>query len=120
MKNQSGNALFLILIAVALFAALSYAITNSGRGGGGIDKETQALDAARLVQYAGAVERGIQRMAILNGTSATEISFHDNGWGFSGYQHGSPQPNENRVFHADGGGVTWQDFSDVGILNITA
>ena len=67
MNNSRGNALFLILIAVALFAALSYAVTNSGRGGSGIDREQAEILAAELMNQAAAIQSQYQRLKIIGG-----------------------------------------------------
>lgn len=75
LTNDRGNALFLILIAVALFAALSYAITNSSRGGGGIDKEQEMLDQAVSQQCTASIEHGINKLKILNGCPDDQISY---------------------------------------------
>lgn len=67
MKHQSGNALFLILIAVALFAALSYAISISSRGGTGIDKEQAAIAVAQFEQDISLMQSAVFRAGIVGG-----------------------------------------------------
>lgn len=72
-ENSKGNVLFLILIAVALFAALSYAVTQSTRGGGNADDETLATEAAQIVQYAASVAVAVDRIMLMGGYAYTEI-----------------------------------------------
>lgn len=66
-EGERGNALFLILIAVALFAALSYAITQSGRGGGNVSSQTALITAGQLTEEPADVRAAVARM-ILSGT----------------------------------------------------
>lgn len=108
MRKEEGNALFLILIAVALFAALSCAITQSGRGGGTVRKEQSTLDAAKIIQYAGSVGQVISRMRLAAGCSETQISFENGSEG--GYVNvGAPADKSCHVFNSNGGAAVWQD-----------
>ncbi len=74
MKNSSGNVLFLILIAVALFAALSYAVTQSTRSGGGnATSEQVQLRATQLITYMTGLQNQVVRMRITDGVDALAI-----------------------------------------------
>lgn len=107
-SDQDGNALFLILIAVALFAALSYAVTTSGRGSGTVSRETALINASKIIQYAGSINQAITRMRIAASCSETQISFENSSE--AGYTNASaPSDDSCNVFEAAGGGVTWQD-----------
>jgi hypothetical protein len=91
LTASRGNALFLILIAVALFAALSYAITQSGRGSGSIDKENALIASSQLTQYPAALRTAITRM-VITGTAVTALTFD------------TADTSANGVFSTNGGG----------------
>lgn len=120
LKNNTGNALFLILIAVALFAALSYAITNSSRGGGSANKEQNEIKAAKLVQFFGLVQSEYQKMRIVGGYSPSEIDFGSDVYS----RYNPPLPNiwwdnpnctsnDCRMFKSNGGNIPDTVFSDM-------
>ncbi|PZP53985.1 MAG: hypothetical protein DI586_10445 [Micavibrio aeruginosavorus] len=75
-KGEQGNVLFLILIAVALFAALSYAVTQSTRSGGGdASNEKSLVSSAAMTQYPASLKTAIVRMMVSNGVDADSLSF---------------------------------------------
>jgi len=73
--GQKGNALFLILIAVALFAALSYAVTQSGRGSGDISSEQNVLYASQITDFGAAVKTAITRMIVSGPATISTLDF---------------------------------------------
>lgn len=102
-QSQKGNILFLILLAVVLFAALSYAVTQSMRGGGGnAGSETNLVNSAVLSQYPVGLRAAILRM-IVDGTDVTTLNF-DPPSVFTTMTSGEQALN---VFHPDGGGASF-------------
>lgn len=78
MTRQRGNILFLILLAVVLFAALTYAVTGSQKGGTkDASSEKVKTLSAEILQKATLMENTIQRMMMVNGCKDNEISFEN-------------------------------------------
>lgn len=102
---ERGNVLFLILIAVVLFAALSYAVTQSSRtGGGDAGKETNLISSAEISQYPAAVKTAIVRM-IIDGTTYEELKFNPPS------AFGALSTTTDGVFHPDGGAAAYTQAS---------
>lgn len=117
-NSQSGSAIIWILIAVGLFAALTYAVNSSNRGSTSFvsDEEARAY-AGQIIQYGNEVKQAIKRLQ-LRGCSDTEISF-DNAV-VSGYSNSNAPSNKScHVFDIAGGGLSWQsppgDLSQKGL-----
>ena len=73
---QSGNVLFLILIAVVLFAALSYAVTQSSQiGAGGTDDESGKINAGQISQFPNFVRAQVLRMMV-NRIEVADLEFN--------------------------------------------
>ncbi len=103
LANQSGNVLFLILIAVALFAALSYAVTSSTRTGGGqASNETNLISSAQITQFPASVTTAILRM-VISGVSVDEIRFNRP----SDDEYDDLDSTDIGVFHPSGGGASY-------------
>jgi len=115
---QRGNILFLILLAVVLFAALSYAVTSSMRGGGkDVSDETAQTGAAAIAQYVTLLRNEVQRLMMMNGCTAANLDWRHNYYKrYDGTNTGvtgttAPSPKMGcAVFQAYGGPVSPIDF----------
>lgn len=73
---QSGSVFFLILVGIALFAALSYAMIQGGRSSASnLSKDQARLAANELVSYATSLQKAVDKLR-LSGCKDTELNFH--------------------------------------------
>jgi len=107
--KQSGNILFIILIAVALFSALSYAVTSSsGTATSNSLREQNLVTSATLIQYPAQLKIAVDRMRITKRIAPTDIEFNKPD------DLSSCTSDEVCLFHPDGGAANYmQPNSDV-------
>ncbi|MDY0029630.1 MAG: hypothetical protein RBR86_06780 [Pseudobdellovibrionaceae bacterium] len=99
---QRGSSLVIILIAVALFAALTYAISKSSNSGKNLSQEQTRLFASEIIDSGNRFSETISRMK-LAGVMEADISFEYNG----NYVNGACTIDDCMVFNFNGGGLEW-------------
>ena len=106
-KPESGNVLFIILIAVALFGALNFVVGNMLRGGNpqAISEQKASILADEILAQARDIRQTVQNLRISNGCGDDDISFENPIT--AGYEHSPVADDECKVFHPDGGGLNY-------------
>ncbi len=109
-NNERGNVLFIILIAIALFGALSYTIANMMRSGSpqAVSKEQSKIYAAEIIDYGNVIRQATQNM-LINGCDKEEISFTQNSG--DAYEHSPAASTKCKLFETKGGAVNFDPIT---------
>ena len=125
MQAQRGNILFLILLAVVLFVALSYAVTSGMRGGGNnASKESLQATVAQLHNNTMAIRSALLRMTTVGGYQPWQIDFYKSGISNSA-TNTTCASSACKLYDPAGGGIggytipssLWQDVSACAAVN---
>lgn len=102
-KNAKGNILFLILIAVALFGALAYAATQGARvNDQGTSKERAKISQGEFDSYSAQINQAMTRLEVIN-----HCSYID----YTPPAEQTAGDKSCHIFHPDGGGVAYRQFT---------
>lgn len=106
--SQRGNALIILLIIVALFAALTFAVTGTNRGGNeNISEEKLSLAVAEMLQHASSIKENVLGQYLLNGID--QVKFADYPYNPSGTVYAPNGTTTTGVttglFNPQGGGM---------------
>jgi hypothetical protein len=115
MRSESGSVIFYILIAIVLFAALSFAVSQSMRGGSNMDAERLRLSVTEILQYADSLKQAVQKVKI-EGSDDAELSFVNTT--IAGYTNAACTAAACKIFDASGGGAIY-DVPDEAWLDLT-
>ena len=113
-RNENGNVLWFVLIGIILLGTITSLLTRTSSSTNETGNyERQSIIASDLLKYFNGIEVAIQQMKA-RGVSEDDISFHG---AVAGYTHTPAQPESNRVFSTEGGGITVRDFVNTSIID---
>jgi hypothetical protein len=98
--HKRGKVLFIILIAIVLFGALSFVVAAMMRDGdsSSLSREKSELMAAEILDRAQQFHLAVQEARAGHGCAAEDISFANNS--LNGYEHTPASAIECQIFHA--------------------
>ena len=102
--GERGNAMIYVLIALALFGALTFALSNQNNQADGqnIDDEVAELYTNELLEYVVSAQQVVDMM-LASGSEVDDLSFvNPTSTGFDTGSH------IHKVFHPQGGGLNYQ------------
>ena len=116
-NNQSGNALFITLIAIALFSALTMVIAKLENAAEfDMDYEKMRAAVGQLTNFTTTLETSLQKVKTFHGCSENELDFYADSYNSSNYQHASTN-TKCQLFHPAGGGMTYIEADDAILSN---
>jgi hypothetical protein len=106
-KNSSehGSALFIVLIAIALFTALTYAMSQQNNSAASLSVEKIRLLSSDIMDMGNKLSDSVSRLR-LNKISNTNISFENSI--VTGYTNPTCTVDTCKIFAFDGGGRDWE------------
>lgn len=102
-RNERGNALIYVLIAIVLFAALGFTLSRSTDTSevGTLDEERAALYATQLISYASQAKSSVDQMLFTGASDINDLLFTLPSEGTF-----DTAPVIHKVYHPQGGGLT--------------
>ena len=108
IKSQSGNALWFILVAIALLAALTFALTqNSSKQADNLSSEQARIVAQQTMRDFNEYTQGVQKLMQFNNCSESQISFENTFIDPPSTYHNPKSPPDHRckMFMPEGAGL---------------
>lgn len=105
--GERGNAFFIVMITIILFAGLMFVFSRGARQGGNkLTSKQSEIAASDIITYAQTVRRAVDRV-YSKGESENAISFEaDNN---TGYANANCTDNYCKVFSPSGGSIGWSE-----------